>query len=456
MEGTLEYACATDSMRPLVLSIHGIRTRGAWQKALTSDLNRAGFDHHPLDFGFFSALSLVWPGVRRRRLGWFLEQYTAAERDNGRVRPSIIGHSFGAYLVTRAIETYPEVCFDNVILCGSIVRQGFPWTRILDSQQVSRVLNDYGRLDFWAGVAGWVMEDAGPSGKYGFEDDAGGRVIQRSHPEFRHSDYFYSLNYEKNWIPFLQGAAPGPMSAADKRPVNWQFRTTLAVIVALLLMLLGVLSRYRSTPVQSAQNRSEAVVVPEPSPTPPTTPAPTTFHEAALKYVLDDVGMLTWESPMPTWGSGERPKDEVSEARRLIGVEGCTVKLGLVHDNVGVRNDGELVRTRDDVVFSIDMTKVTVRQSTGSAFAQSYAHFWYPIDGLTLVITSPDGFQTIQQDRRRTRWTRRAGGYDEDESKAELDAGRLKSFILYYSSESARSLALKTFQDLSMSCTQAT
>ena len=45
--------------------------------------------------------------------------------------------------------------------------------------------------------------------------------------------------------------------------------------------------------------------------------------------------------------------------------------------------------------------------------------------------------------------------FKEDESKGESDDGRLKSFILYYSSESARSLALKTFQDLSMSCTQA-
>lgn len=288
-------------MRPLVLSIHGIRTRGAWQKALTTALNRAGFDHHPLDFGFFGALSLVWPGVRRRRLAWFLEQYTAAERDNGRVRPSIIGHSFGTYLITRAMETYPEVCFDNVILCGSIVRQGFPWTLIFDRQQVSRVLHDYGRLDFWAGVAGWVMEDAGPSGKYGFADDAGKRVIQRPHPEFRHSDYFYSLNYEKNWIPFLKGAAPGPISGADKRPVNWRFRMTLAAIVALLPILLSVLARSVSAPsLQSVWKGIEDFVTPKPAAAPPTLKDFEGVWEVRsqspphmMKLSLDSSGVLT-------------------------------------------------------------------------------------------------------------------------------------------------------------------
>jgi hypothetical protein len=47
--------------RPVVISIHGISTRGALQKELTQELNAAGFIHVPLDYGFFSAMRLVWP-----------------------------------------------------------------------------------------------------------------------------------------------------------------------------------------------------------------------------------------------------------------------------------------------------------------------------------------------------------------------------------------------------------
>src|SRR5262249_41317939 len=147
-----------------------------------------------LDFGFFRAIRLLWPPARQRQIAWFLEQYSSvADRSNG-APTSVIAHSFGSYLVARSLERFPEVTFERVILCGSIVGRDLPWTRIIhQSRQVQEVLNDYGRLDLWAGVAGWLMSDAGPSGRDGFIDDAAGKVRQRDHREFRHSDYFYRL-----------------------------------------------------------------------------------------------------------------------------------------------------------------------------------------------------------------------------------------------------------------------
>src|SRR5262249_24374025 len=152
--------------------------------------------------GSFLALQLLWPGSRRRKVEWFRDAYTEIVDRHG-PRPSVIAHSFGSYLVARALELFPEIAFDQVIVCGSIVRPDYPWSRMIEAGRVSRVVNEYGHKDMWARVVGWVVEDAGPSGHEGFSDTAGGRVVQRLHPEFRHSDYFYPLNYRYTWVPVL-------------------------------------------------------------------------------------------------------------------------------------------------------------------------------------------------------------------------------------------------------------
>ena len=54
--------------RQLVFSLHGIRTRGAWQKSLATSLSEAGFTPVLLDFGFFRTISLVLPWRREKKL----------------------------------------------------------------------------------------------------------------------------------------------------------------------------------------------------------------------------------------------------------------------------------------------------------------------------------------------------------------------------------------------------
>jgi hypothetical protein len=151
--------------------------------------------------------------------------------------------------VARTIERFPEVTVDRLVLCGSIVRRDYPWTRVIhESKQVPEVLNDYGRMDLWAGIVRWFVADAGPSGTEGFIDNASGLVIQREHADFTHSDYFYDLNYDKTWIPFLNGLDPAPLAASQSfsiasrvgtsarklptvRPVHFQLRSGSELIL---------------------------------------------------------------------------------------------------------------------------------------------------------------------------------------------------------------------------------
>jgi hypothetical protein len=121
--------------------------------------------------------------------------------------------------------------FDRVILCGAIVRRDYPWSQLIDHGLVRRVLNEFGRLDLWARVVEWLASDAGQSGLRGFNDTPDGRVVQREHPEFGHSDYFYSKNFRERWIPFLRGEDPNERPAVPKPRPNWRARATAAVLL---------------------------------------------------------------------------------------------------------------------------------------------------------------------------------------------------------------------------------
>ncbi len=132
------------------------------------------------------------------------------------------------------MEKYPQINFDRIIFCGSIVKCDFPWAELAQRGQVRAVLNQYGSRDFWAAVVDWGVPDVCPSGRRGFES-AGAYITQQRHPKFGHGDYFYDLNYEGNWLPFLQGLelGPAPVDASSRR--NWHFRITVSILLLLLL-----------------------------------------------------------------------------------------------------------------------------------------------------------------------------------------------------------------------------
>lgn len=79
------------------------------------------------------------------------------------------------------------------------------------------------------------MHDVGMSGLKGFVDHAGGRVLNRTHDRFRHSDYFYEGNYRTAWIPFLLGENPAEPINLKPPATNRRFRRN--VVIAILVLL---------------------------------------------------------------------------------------------------------------------------------------------------------------------------------------------------------------------------
>lgn len=225
--------------RPVVISIHGIRTRGTWQKEITPALNYAGFTHVPLDYGRFGLLRFLWRPSRQKQVDAFREAYRLHGAKLASGSPSLIAHSLGSYIVTEAMAKY-NLRFDQMLLCGAIVKRDYDWDTAHASNIVKRVLNDCGSLDIWARLAESVLSDAGQAGLKGFLRTAGGNVVNRDHARFGHSDYFYEQNYTDSWIPFLCGQDPAPIVNLGATKTNWKFWLTIAfVLIVVLYLFLG-------------------------------------------------------------------------------------------------------------------------------------------------------------------------------------------------------------------------
>lgn len=224
---------------PVVLSLHGMKSRGAWQKKVVPALNDAGFKVAPLDYGNFLAFQLLQKRAREKKIAWLLDEYTYQCQLRSTDRPSIIAHSFGTYLVAQLLAKYPEIKFDRVIFCGSIVRRDFPWKGYLATGQVNAILNQYGRNDIWARIVRWFVPETGDSGSNGFTERVQG-LTQQLRARFKHSDYFFDLNYRNNWIPFLQRDSVDNVGINIRSPFEWRIWLTRGALLLLFIALIAL------------------------------------------------------------------------------------------------------------------------------------------------------------------------------------------------------------------------
>lgn len=183
------------------MSVHGVRTRGVWQKALVPVLVRSGFMPIAIDYGWMSALKLIDPRSLDRYTDLLVHEYDALREEYQVERPSVVAHSFGTLQVGHLLKKYRHVTFDKVILAASILPREYDWPGLLEERRVQWVENDFGSRDRWPRVAAAIVPGAGSSGSVGFSS---------SHPalhqvcyEAGHSDFFSQGHFRRAWVPTL-------------------------------------------------------------------------------------------------------------------------------------------------------------------------------------------------------------------------------------------------------------
>jgi pimeloyl-ACP methyl ester carboxylesterase len=139
--------------------------------------------------GLLTGLKSVWPWLtllfalfaavkftslrRNRALRHFIKQFV----DPLRLKPNIIAHSMGTYLLGTALcKERPAVSVNHVILAGCVLPTDFPWQEIHSSRQAafSSIRNEVGRLDpiprFAYLASKWgLLPSFGKAGSEGFQ-----------------------------------------------------------------------------------------------------------------------------------------------------------------------------------------------------------------------------------------------------------------------------------------------
>jgi pimeloyl-ACP methyl ester carboxylesterase len=178
--------------------------------------------------GVAFAGSLGLARSKRRRCAAALKQQI--ERKGPLERPHVIAHSLGTYLLGSALEKFPDLRLDRVVLVSSVLPSSYPWDVLLTKRPtcVREVRNEFGPSDRVVRLVGrirWLARDLGTAGSRGFFGDetvihntddpiapcpkcaaAPARVHNVSLAAFGHSDAFLGHGHARLfWLPFLWG-----------------------------------------------------------------------------------------------------------------------------------------------------------------------------------------------------------------------------------------------------------
>jgi pimeloyl-ACP methyl ester carboxylesterase len=220
---------------PLVISIHGIRTSGQWQKVFASVLSGSPSKTDSFYFGQYGLLRFLTPPFNRLLVDRFYDWYGTAVRSCAMVdldrfdkRPSVVAHSLGSWIVGNAMLKFEDVRFDKIVFAGSILPRDFDWGLVIARGQVFSVRNECGQKDPWPKWASRVVARTGTGGSEGFEW-CSSAVENVGCQWFGHSDALMQQYIERHWKPFLFRKPPPPLDLLHGRDIQdgGQFSKTL-------------------------------------------------------------------------------------------------------------------------------------------------------------------------------------------------------------------------------------
>ena len=223
--------------KPLVILVHGIRSRAQWYAPIRNALHPE-FDVEPTNFGFFRLLKFLLP------LSYFRTQ--AAEEVERDIREameehnvkevSVIAHSFGTFVIGWLLQNRPKVKFNHIIFCGSVLPRKFPF-QFLDAGSFQTCVNEVGTRDYWPILAESVTWGYGSTGAFGFYRPG---INDRFHWGKSHSDFFTETFCKTWWVPILRGDEP-LLADSQVRPPWWLRLFTWIPIKYVLTALLAFL-----------------------------------------------------------------------------------------------------------------------------------------------------------------------------------------------------------------------
>jgi CheY-like chemotaxis protein len=209
--------------KPLhVLSVHGIMTFGDWQSRLKNILARKKPDvgFHSYKYGYFPVFDFLLPIVRRKEVERLAKHLEVLFLTNEKVEFIIFCHSFGTYLVAKAMLSLflknGRLPVRTVVLSGSVLPENFDWS--FARQMNFQIINDCADKDYILYVSKLFVWGTGMAGKCGFIGFNDEKILNR-YFQGGHSSYFNGDNFmEEFWLPVV---GPENFIEVDKREISF-------------------------------------------------------------------------------------------------------------------------------------------------------------------------------------------------------------------------------------------
>lgn len=209
----------------ILVLIHGIHTDGAWQKQVQAQMSSvSNLQVHDIGFDVVTGLQLACP-FRSSPINKVVRDIRILKSEEPLAKIYVIAHSFGTYIISRILAEHPDISFEKIILCGSIIRRDYPWALYAKGLRKDSIINDIGTRDIWPIVATITTIGYGGSGRRGFQN---ANVTDR-YFNYEHSDFFDpKYNHaEKYWRPIIEDEKINPSEWDYNKP-----KTSFMVLLA--------------------------------------------------------------------------------------------------------------------------------------------------------------------------------------------------------------------------------
>jgi hypothetical protein len=203
----------------LLISVHGIRTFGHWQENISKDIaeQSRSFECIELKYGFLDLVSFLFPRKREPVIERNALRLLKIIKDNQNREISIIAHSFGTFIVARALSDYSlPNRMRSIIFCGSPMLHQTNIDDVVGASEIT--LNDCGVHDFVLLAARFFGPDLGDAGRIGFarenSDKFRNRYFRGGHALYFNTSKKAKLFYEEFWLPIIiERIPPRPFDA---------------------------------------------------------------------------------------------------------------------------------------------------------------------------------------------------------------------------------------------------
>jgi hypothetical protein len=200
---------STNTQEKICLTLHGIKTRGAWQQKLHSLINNYTdtIDVQHYKYGYFSVFSFFIPYLRQQAVKNFSLALNNLIQNNPNKSFIVFAHSFGTYIAVKGIEKLIKsgvsVNLNKLVLCGSVLNSNHDFSVISENCKTT-IINEAGDSDLALIASQAFIPNTGMAGRTGFHGFNNKRFVNR-YFNGGHSLYFNEDSdfIERYWLPLL-------------------------------------------------------------------------------------------------------------------------------------------------------------------------------------------------------------------------------------------------------------